>query len=395
MSQSITTDVQAGSDETESEIESIVIDNGTGIIKAGYTGADAPSVLFDNVIGRPAYNQVLLGIEHKQHFIGKELDILRGVVQLEYPMMKGIINQMDSMELIWSHIFENELKVESVSDYNVLMTEVPLNPSNHRAKLIRSLFETFNVNGLYIDMSAILSLYSYGKRTGIVLDSGHSVTYTVPVYEGYALPHGIERINIGGNDVTDYMAKLLSSSNEVILDNNEFVDDSSKYIVNNIKKDIAYLADNIEDEYRRKDIKTIDEYKLPDGKVIQVRSEKFECTELLYNPILIGKHFDGIHQLITDSITKCDINVREQFFNNIVLAGGNTLLEGFKSRLEYELKLINGDETNINILSKQERGYAAWIGGSIVSSLSSFKDMWITKHEYNDEGTRILFRKLH
>jgi len=382
--------------DVDDEINTIVVDNGSGIIKAGFTGSDAPEVVFNNEIGRPAYNPVLLTGNYSQYFIGKQLDIMRGVVQLEHPMTKGVIDNIDTMEVIWKHIFENELKVETEGK-NVLISEVPLNPQSNRSKIIRSLFEAFNVSGAYVDMSAVLSLYSYGLETGLVVDSGHSVTYTVPVYEGYALPHGIERINIGGNDVTDYMAKLLSSSNEVILDNNEFVDDSSKYIVNSIKHDIAYIPSNIEEEENvyLQGRGEINEYKLPDGKVIQVRSEKFACTELLYNPILIGKHFTGIHQLVSDSIYKCDINVRETFFQNIVLVGGNTLINGFVQRLENELRAINGHETEIKIAANADRAYSAWIGGQILSGISTFKDMWITKEEYHDEGSRIILRKLH
>ena len=383
-------------DDVEDELGSIIVDNGTGTIKAGFAGTDAPEVVVNNVLGTPAYNPILLTGNYKQYFIGKDLDIMRGVAELDYPMTKGVIDNFDLMETMWRHVFENELKID-IQGKNVLMTEAPLNPAENRVKMIRSLFEQFNVDGVYIDWSAVLSLYSYGLETGLVVDSGHSVTYTVPVYKGYALPHAVQRVNIGGNDVTDFMAKLLSSSNEVILDNNEFVSDSSKSIVNGIKHDIAYISTNPEDEEEiyRSGRGDINEYKLPDGKIIQVKGEKFACTEIMYNPILIGKHFKGIDELIYDSIYKCDINCREQFFGNIVLAGGNTLINGFTPRLENALRNLNGDDTEIKVIAAQERAYSAWIGAAKIASLSTFDKEWITKAEYQDEGSRIIQRKLH
>jgi len=72
------------------------------------------------------------------------------------------------------------------------------------------MFETFNVPSMYVQIQAILSLYASGRTTGIVVDAGDGVSHTVPVFEGYAMPHAIERMDLAGRDLTDYMAVLVS-----------------------------------------------------------------------------------------------------------------------------------------------------------------------------------------
>ncbi len=89
------------------------------------------------------------------------------------------------------------------------MTEAPLNPRKNREKAAEIFFETFAVPALYISMQAVLSLYSTGRTTGVVLDSGDGVTHSVPIFEGFALPHSVMRNDIAGREVTKYLKLLL------------------------------------------------------------------------------------------------------------------------------------------------------------------------------------------
>ena len=187
----------------------IIIDNGTGYCKAGLSGEEGPRAVFPACVGYPKYASGMVGGDKKEFFVGADAEAKRGVLKLNYPIEHGVVNNWDDMEKIWGHVFTNELRV-APEEHNVMLTEAPMNPKENREKMAQIMFETFNVPGLYIAIQAVLSLYSAGKFTGIVADSGDGVTHFVPIFDGYSLPHAVIRLDLAGRDLTEYMMKLLT-----------------------------------------------------------------------------------------------------------------------------------------------------------------------------------------
>ena len=296
----------------------------------------------------------------------------------------------------------------------------------------------------------MLPLYACGRTTGVVLDSGNNVTHAAPIFEGHLVRHAIQRVPMGGRDLTTFMFNRLQYRGYILRNSV-----SDRMLVADLKEKLVYVAPDFESELRKYEGQQ-KEYELPDGRIITIGKKAFRCAEVLFDPTLAAipeclscqrrqewctkqqqalhclKHFHGrsppsapylehtpylrhrimnytyppldtstvlhapavscrvvgVHHALHAAIMCCRPDIRKGLCANISLGGGNTLFPGLSERISREMRVLM-PTVELKVIPP-ENAMTAWFGGSILACMDSFQRMYITQEEYGDYGPTIV-----
>nr|BAN39721.1 actin-like protein, putative [Entamoeba histolytica] len=395
----------------------LVVDNGTGFVKCGFAGENFPTAIFPSMIGRPLLRseEKIGGVEIKDVMFGDEAAAVRQNLQITYPLENGIIKSWNDMELLWNYTFNEKLHVETTGK-SILLTEPPMNPQQNKKKMGEIMFEKFGFNRVYVAVQAVLVLYAQGIMTGVVVDSGDGVTHIIPVYEGCDLP-SVKRLDVAGSDITRRLIELL------LIRGYSFNRTADFETVRMLKEKFCYVGYDLAVENRLGTETTVlmQQYTLPDGRVIKLGPERYMAPEILFNPSLIGRESLGIHHCLFDSINQCDLDLRAELYKHVLLSGGTSMLPGLPSRLKKEVLQLydenaaatlkkgsasvtsrsgnsgsNAKEASIQIVIEDppRRKHLVFQGGAVLAKVIEDRDeAWVTKAEYDEKGAEVMLKR--
>lgn len=377
----------------------IVIDNGSHTVKTGFNGENAPRSVVPNIIGKfkNTYNNFLF--DEDTTFIGNDCIFNSSNLKLSYPLEDVSKNfNIEEIDDLWSYVFEEDLKVNPEA-FNVFLIANFVSNDSIRNAYAEIMYEYLNVYNLYIENHGPLSLWSTAKSTGLIVESDHLNTYVYPIFDKHIIAKGIKSLSFAGLELTKCYERSLLQTLPRNMGNILNVDPESN--VSNLR----FLAQNIKEKHSRFSCKNSNRpsidlnnnnketFILPDGNKLELDSSLFNIADVMFEPELLGYDFTPLHKTIKESIMECDIHTRKDILSNIVLAGGNTLIDGFKQSLKYYLIKEFGEEYSdiIKVNAQKDRKYAMWMGGSVVCSLSNFQNLWVSKNDYEEMGSNVFF----
>uniref|UniRef100_A0A6B2L7Z9 Actin n=1 Tax=Arcella intermedia TaxID=1963864 RepID=A0A6B2L7Z9_9EUKA len=354
------------------------MDSGSGMCKAGFAGEEIPSVVFSSVVGRYIDPPRMPSLRERHTFVGDEAHARRGVLHLNYPMQGGTISDLDDMEALWQHAFQ-QMRA-SPSESPVLLTEAPLRPKANREKLLQLLFERFSAPGSFVALKPVLSLLACGRSWGIVLQIGEGCCTTLAILDGHIFSRCTQRTDLAGRELTQLLAGQLGERGYSLGSPAELE------IAREIKEKHCYVALDPDEETctAASSAALLKTHQLPDGHSLLLGSERFRCPELLFRPALLGREGPGVHELVHGAIRSAEVDERRVLYGNVVLAGGSTMFPGMVERMQKELSRLAPASVGVRVVAPPERKYSVWIGGSILASMSHFR--WITREEYEETG---------
>lgn len=380
---------------TMDEQDVIVLDNGSGYLKVGFSGEDAPRAVLPTVVattmvedekdGHDGNVDSAASAKKSQAYYGEEA-LLQSNATVTRPVQRGgvVMQPMtkDALESLWEHTFRNVLGVEQEELPVLIADAFPLGQGSYPSRqwTAEIMFEKLKVKSLAIFNTAVLSLFSTGRTRGLVVESGEGITQAVPVFEGYAIPHAIFKMEVAGQDITAKVQEMMKRDFSEEQAGSLRVMQALKEKVCQVSTDYnsAMKGDDRADEEQKS-------FELPDGTIIKVKKEiRTGAPEVLFgagDPSL-----PSMQKICGEAIATCDSDFRQDLVRSLVVAGGTSMLPGLAPRLRSELAAALPAEVarQVDVCVDSQRRYAAWIGGSMFASLSTFDQVAITKPEYEE-----------
>uniref|UniRef100_A0A3B4Y4I4 Actin-like protein 6A n=1 Tax=Seriola lalandi dorsalis TaxID=1841481 RepID=A0A3B4Y4I4_SERLL len=416
------------------EVGALVFDIGSYSVRAGYAGEDCPKADFPTVIGVTLDREdgstpmETDGDKGKQsgttYYIDtNQLRVPRENMEVMSPLKNGMIEDWDSFQAILDHTYKMHFKSEP-SLHPVLMSEASWNTRAKREKLTELMFEHYNIPAFFLCKSAVLSAFANGRSTGLVLDSGATHTTAIPVHDGYVLQQGIVKSPLAGDFMSMQCRELFQELNVEIIPpymiaSKDGVREGAqaswkkKEKLPQVTRSWHNYMCNVSTElfydcipyHQLISVKVAAQmptvhYELPNGYNCDFGAERLKIPEGLFDPSnakgLSGNTMLGVGHVVTTSVGMCDIDIRPGLYGSVVVTGGNTLIQGFTDRLNRELSQKTPPSMRLKLIANNttvERRFSAWIGGSILASLGTFQQMWISKQEYEEGGKQCVDRK--
>lgn len=352
----------------------IVLDIGAATLKAGFAGDGAPILDIPSIVATPkdwlghtSGSTTIVPTTNAPH---------RGLLRLRYPVQRD--DDSDGLEALLQRLCHDALHVDP-TEHSVFLTDCP--PARHCRKINvpEILFEGLGVPFVGFGSNPALALVSTGRRTGAVLDVGELGTRCAAIFGGYLLPSTVQRTQVGGRTVTDFLAKRIKRETGWICGT------SSEYeIVRHIKETRCYVSLDKPDS-ATPDAECCDLYELPDGRVLDLRQSCHVCAETLFQPALTwASDCFGIHDILEASLTAPGPDIRKCLYENVVVCGGTACLKGLRERLALELGRMCPASTRLSlkVLMPSNPKYAAWLGAAIAACLEATE--WLSKEDYEE-----------
>lgn len=421
------------------EVGALVFDIGHFTFRAGYAGEDSPKADIPTTVGvveeqipeamdvdgNSSANNTNESCSQKKYYIDTtSIHVARKGMEMSSFLKDGMIEDWDLFEKVLDYVYSKHIKSEPHL-HPVLMSEASWNARAKREKLTELMFEKYNIPAFFLAKNAVLAAFANGRSTGIIVDSGASQTSAVPVHDGYVLTQAIVKSPLAGDFITLQCKNYMEENNiEVappyMIASKEAVNEGeapkwvkksnlpdvtkswNNYMVKEVLQDFQSSVLQVCDTQYEKDavdtMPTI-HYEFPNGYNQDFGSERFQIPEALFDPSNIkgipGGTM-GVAQVVTTSVGMCDIDVRPSLYGSVIVTGGNTLIQGFTDRLNRDLSAKTPPSMRLKVISSNgtaERRFGSWIGGSILASLGTFQQMWISKQEYDEGGKTQVERK--